>query len=66
MKYGIRSRKLLLRAVRWVGRATAAESPEDKFLFSEIALECLTRPGVERHTKQHLVSQGRRHTGPEP
>ena len=63
--------ELLLRAVRWVGRATAAESPEDKILFSEIALECLTRPGVERHTKQHLVSQaaailGRSHSNGGP
>lgn len=49
--------ELLLRAVRWVGRATAAESPEDQVLFSEIALECLTRPGMDRHTKQHLVVQ---------
>ena len=49
--------ELLLRAVRWVGRATAAESPEDQVLFSEIALECLTRPGMERHSKQDLVSQ---------
>ena len=31
--------ELLLRAVRWVGRATATESPEDQVLFSEIALE---------------------------
>ena len=38
--------ELLLRAVRWVGRATAAESLEDRALFSEIALECLTRPGL--------------------
>ncbi len=49
--------ELLLRAARWVGRATAAESPEDQVLFSEIALECLTRPGMDRHTKQELVSQ---------
>ena len=49
--------ELLLRAVRWVGRATAAESPEDQVLFSEIGLECLTRPGMDRHTKQELVSQ---------
>ena len=49
--------ELLLRAVRWVGRATAAESPEDQVLFSEIALECLTRPGMDRHSKQDLVSQ---------
>ena len=49
--------ELLLRAVRWVGRATAAESPEDQVLFSEIALECLTRPGMDRHTKKELVSQ---------
>ncbi len=49
--------ELLLRAVRWVGRATAADSPEDQVLFSEIALECLTRPGLDRHTKHQLVSQ---------
>ena len=49
--------ELLLRAVRWVGRATAAESLEDRALFSEIALECLTRPGVDRHIKQEVVSQ---------
>ena len=49
--------ELLLGAVRWVGRATAAESPEDQVLFSEIALECLTRPGRDRHTKQEFVSQ---------
>ena len=49
--------ELLLRAVRWVGRATAAESPEDQVLFSEIALECLTRPGMDRHSKQDLASQ---------
>ena len=48
--------ELLLRAVRWVGRATAAESPKDQVLFSEIALECLTRPGMDRHSKQDLVS----------
>ena len=48
--------ELLLRAVRWVGRATAAESPEDQGLFSEIALGCLTRPGMDRHTKKELVS----------
>ena len=56
--------ELLLRAVRWVGRATAADSPEDRFLFSEIALECLTRPGMDRHFKQDLVSPDRCHTGP--
>ena len=45
--------ELLLRAVRWVGRGTAAESPEDQILFSEIALECLARPGMDRHTSRH-------------
>ena len=48
--------ELLLRAVRWVGRATAAESPEDQGLFSEITLGCLTRPGMDRHTRKELVS----------
>ena len=36
--------ELLLRAVRWVGRAVAAERLEDGFLFSWIALDCITRP----------------------
>ena len=35
---------LLLSAVRWAGRAVAATSPQDAFLFSAIALECLTIP----------------------
>ena len=30
--------ELLLRAVRWVGHATAAESPEDQGLFSDLLL----------------------------
>ena len=42
--------------MQWVGHATAAESPEDQGLFSEITLECLTRPGMDRHTKKELVS----------
>ena len=36
--------ELLLRAVRWVGRAVAAERLEDGFLFSVIALDCILRP----------------------
>ena len=51
------SEELVLRVVRWVGRATAAESAEDKFLFSMIALECLTKPSTDRHSAQEMVSQ---------
>ena len=36
--------ELLIRAVRWVGRAVAAGIPEDKFLYSMIALECIVIP----------------------
>ena len=36
--------ELLLRAVRWVGRAAAATTPEDAFLYSMIALDCVVRP----------------------
>ena len=36
--------ELLLRAVRLVGRAATAYRPEDKFLFSVIALDCIVRP----------------------
>ncbi len=35
---------LLLSAVRWAGRAAATASPQDAFLFSAIALECVTIP----------------------
>ena len=45
--------ELLLRAVRWVGRATAAESPEGS---GSVLGGCLTRPGMDRHTKKELVS----------
>ena len=34
----------LLRAVRWAGRSTEAESVEDKFLFAVVALESLLLP----------------------
>lgn len=36
--------ELLIRAVRWGGRAVSAESLEDKLLFFTIALECLGLP----------------------
>ena len=29
---------------------------KDQGPFSEIALECLTRPGMDRHTRKELVS----------
>ena len=36
--------RLLLNAVRWGGKAASATSPQDAFLFSVIALECLAIP----------------------
>ncbi len=47
--------ELLLRSVRWVGRASAANRPEDKFLFSAIALECIALP-VERPSITNRLS----------
>ena len=55
--------ELLLRAVRCgavrCGGWAAPRPPnhrKDQGLFSEIALGCLTRPGMDRHTKKELVS----------
>ena len=39
-----RVQELMLRSVRWLGRAVAAETSEDGLLNSVIALECLTLP----------------------
>ena len=36
--------------------AHEVRDPVDQGLFSEIALGCLTRPGMDRHTKKELVS----------
>ena len=55
--------ELLLRAVRCCGRATDAESLEDKFLFSMIALETLTLPKRVRNIRQHLASRSARILG---
>lgn len=45
---------LLLSAVRWAGRAAAAKSPQDAFLFWAIALECLTIPSDNRELTYRL------------
>ena len=39
--------ELLLRGARWVGRAAAADSLEDGFLYAMIALECVVLPKRE-------------------
>ena len=49
--------ELLVRAVRWVGRAVAAERTEDKFLFSMVALDCITRPTGGTHVRRELSSR---------
>ena len=50
----------------WCSGWTAPRPPnhrKDQGLFSEITLECLTRPGMDRHTKKeplqpHIQSHG--------
>ena len=49
--------ELLLRAVRWVGRAVAATRTEDKLLFAAIALDCVTRPRRRHDVRQQLSSR---------
>ena len=49
--------ELLLRALRWVGRAADADSLEDRFLFSMIALETLTLPRRVRKIRRHLAKR---------
>ena len=49
--------ELLLRAVRWVGRAVTANRTEDKLLFAAIALDCITRPKPRHDVRQQLSSR---------
>ena len=49
--------ELLLRAARWIGRATDADSLEDEFLFSMIALECAMLPTQIRDKGKHLSAR---------
>ena len=49
--------ELLLRAVRWVGRAVTANRTEDKLLFAAIALDCITRPKRRHDIRQRLASR---------
>ena len=48
---------LTLRAVRWGGRATAEETPEESFLLFTIALECLILPHGDNHELRYRLSQ---------
>ena len=52
--------ELFVRAVRWVGRAVAADRSEDKFLFSMVALDCITRPTRGANVSQKLSSRAAR------
>ena len=52
--------ELVLRAVRWVGRAVSAIRTEDKFLFAVIALDCITRPKRGHNIRQELSSRAAR------
>ena len=49
--------ELLLRAVRWVGRAADASTAEDQLLFSMIALECLALPTGASRPRQKLSAR---------
>lgn len=40
--------ELLVRGARWVGRAAAADSAEDCFLYSWIGIDCVMKPVSER------------------
>ena len=56
IKYETRSKNCYC---AWCGGWAAPPPPnhrKDQGLFSEITLECLTRPGIDRHTKKELVS----------
>ena len=55
--------KLLIRAVRWGGRAVAAESSQDKLLFFTIALECLALPDGEAELSYRLSERVARAIG---
>ena len=52
--------ELILRAVRWVGRAVTAKRTEDKLLFAAIALDCITRPKGGHSISQQLSSRAAR------
>ena len=49
--------ELLLRAVRWVGRAAASGRAEDKFLYSMVALECILVPNKSHGVKKSLEAR---------
>lgn len=57
--------ELLLRAVRWCGRAAAAQSPEDKLLFATVALECLAIPDNSNELTYRLSHRAARLLGTE-
>ena len=49
--------ELLLRAVRWAGRAAAAGTREDKFLNAMISLECVMLPKQKDKLSAHLAAR---------
>ena len=49
--------ELLLKAVRWSGRATVSERHEESFLLYAIALECIVLPGMDGGELGYRLSQ---------
>ena len=49
--------ELMLRAVRWAGKATAEDMPEESFLLFMIALECLILPRGDQKLQHRLSSR---------
>ena len=49
--------ELLLKALRWAGRATVAPSRGEAFMLYAIALECVVLPGADRGELRHRLSQ---------
>ena len=49
--------ELLLKALRWAGRATVAPLRNEAFMLYAIALECVVLPGSDRGELRHRLSQ---------
>ena len=56
MKYETRSKNCYCARCGGWAAPPPPNHRKDQGLFSEITLECLTRPGIDRHTKKELVS----------
>lgn len=49
--------ELLLKALRWAGRATVTPLPNEAFMLYAIALECVVLPGGNQGELRHRLSQ---------